>query len=425
MSVTVRFLGVGSLLIGLFIVLGCATEIVPPVVQQNIEAQEELKHGRTAYQVGSYDDAIQVSLKLIEKDPDASFIDEAYWTLAKSYEAKGQFDLALKEYKRFRSTFSQSSHGDEALEKIRDLESKVPMSSERVSKQPDPSRNEYRIGNEDELDISVYGDEKLSKIQTVRPDGKIAYPFVGDLQATGSTPDELKAQITAGLSQLFRNPRVTVIVTKQTGKPVYLLGEVKKPGYLRLKLQASLLEAISQAEGLTETADLRGALLIREGQVLPVSFEKLLRRGDFSQNINLQPQDMVFIPNISYRKVLVLGEVKSPQAVPLKPGMTLMEVIAQAGGFTKDAVPKHILVLRGGLGDPQALNVNADEITKPGGAPQNLLLQPNDIVYVPKTILVDVERYVDIVTKLAQTFFFAQFGVSNILQNSGVIPVPR
>jgi protein involved in polysaccharide export with SLBB domain len=228
-----------------------------------------------------------------------------------------------------------------------------------------------------------------------------------------------------------------VIVTKQTGKPVYLLGEVKKPGYLRLKLQASLLEAISQAEGLTETADLQGSLLIRDGQVLPVNFEKLLRRVDFTQNINLQPQDTIFIPNISYRKVLILGEVKNPQVFALKPGVTLIELIAQAGGFTKDAVPKHTLVLRGGLGDPQVMKVNADEITKRGSVPQNILLQPNDIVYVPKTILVDVERYVALVAQIAQTFFFAEFGISvypsvkaaitgeSVSQTTTVVPVTR
>jgi polysaccharide biosynthesis/export protein len=196
----------------------------------------------------------------------------------------------------------------------------------------------YRIGEDDELEISVYGEADLSKTQTVRPDGKIAFPLVGDVQASGLTPDELRAHLTQQLARFVHTPRVTVIVSAYKSKRVTVLGEVQSPGIVPLSAHTSLLEAISAAGGVTEDADLEGAMLVRQGRVMPADFARLLRGGEVAQNnLPLEPADVILIPNIAAKKVFVLGEVQRPLVTSLKYQTSLVELVAMAGGFTRDA----------------------------------------------------------------------------------------
>ena len=255
------------------------------------------------------------------------------------------------------------------------------------------SAKEYRIGVDDELEISVYGDKDLGKIQSVRPDGKIDLPLAGAVQASGLTADELREELQQRLSKYLRSPQVTVIITKYNSKKVSILGEVKTPGLLRLSSDINLLEAISRAGGLTDDADLAGALLVREGKILPLSFEKLLRRGDFSQNVPLESNDVILLPNIKDKKVFILGEVKKTLVATLKPGVTLIEALSMAEGFTVDAQRSNVLIIRGGLGSPKIMEINVDEITKREQTAHNVQLQPGDIVYVPKTLIANVVQY--------------------------------
>lgn len=238
--------------------------------------------------------------------------------------------------------------------------------------------NSFRIGEEDEVEVSVYGHPDLTKTQIVRPDGKVAVPLVGDVQASGVLPDDLRAEITQQLAKYVKDPAVTVIITKYNSKKISVLGEVRTPGLLRLSTDITLLEAISRAGGITENADLQGAMLLRAGRILPVNFERLMRAGDFSQNVVLSPNDVVLIPNITDKKAFILGEVRKPLVVALKPGTTLVELISRAGGVTEEADLSAALLLR----DAQRVPVDFDKLLK-GDASQNVLLRPNDLVLIP------------------------------------------
>jgi len=274
------------------------------------------------------------------------------------------------------------------------------------------SSEEYRIGEDDELEISVYGDTDLVKTQTVRPGGKIAFPLLGDVQASGLTADELRERIGQGLSKYVVNPRVTVIITKYNSKQVVVLGEVKAPGVIRLSSDVNIIQAISRVGGNTDEADLRGALLVRDGQILAVDFERLLRQGDFSHNLLLRPNDTILIPHIAAKKVFVLGEVTKPLVVQLKHGVTLIEAIVMAGGFTRDAELRDVLILRGGLGAPHILEVNLDAMTKKGHMAQNVLLQPGDIIYVPRTLIANVERFFERLRTILTPIVLAETGIA-------------
>lgn len=375
------------------------------------EVKDDLQIARELFGRGSYDEAIGVLQRILDQPAGAATY-EAHWLLAQTHEAKGDIQAALRDYHSIRKDFPQTAHGMEALEKIQLLQPTVmspPQPRETIAQTPS---GEYRLGEEDELDISVYGDEELSKIQTVRPDGKIAFPLIGDVQAAGLTPDELREQITRRLSKYLKTPRLTVIVSQYNSKQVYVLGQVKTPGVLRLSNDITVLQGIARAGGATDDADLRGALLVRNSHVLPVNFERLLRNGDVTHNVLMRQNDTILIPSVSARKVFVLGEVKLPIAIPLRNPISLIESLSMAGGFTRDAEPKSIAIIRGGLGARGMLTVNVDEITKDGLTAGNLLLQPNDIVYVPRSFIADVDRFLDHVARIVTPVVLAEFGIA-------------
>ena len=402
----------------------------------SLQEQARFSEGLAAYERGSYADAIHIFEELLGSEVGTAARYETHWMLAKSYEDQGDWEAALREYRLFRSTYPQTAHGNEAQDKLQALQQRLPVSSVRSPAIETTSAKEYRIGEEDELEISVYADDDLIKTQTVRPDGKIAFPLIGDLQAKGLTPAEVREQVTQRLYKFVKNPQVTVIVSKYNSNQVYVLGQVRTPGVLRLSSDITVVQAISRVGGTTDDADLQGALLIRDSQILPVSFDKLLQHGDFTQNVLLRPNDAILIPNASAKKVFVLGEVKLPLAISIRHPVTLIEAISMAGGFTADAKSRNVVVARGGLGAANILKVNVDDITEQGLIAKNMLLQPNDIVYVPKSIIAEVSYYAQKISSILTPIILTEFGISlyptvkSVIEtgkplNQQIVPIPQ
>jgi protein involved in polysaccharide export with SLBB domain len=178
-----------------------------------------------------------------------------------------------------------------------------------------------------------------------------------------------------------------------------------------------LLEALSLAGGAArstsqisteELADLRHSFVMRQNQLLPIDFQRLLREGDMAQNIYLQPDDFVYVPSALSQEVYVLGAVRFPRAVPYSQGMTVVGALAGASGAAQidwlapgsvglapDAFLSHVAVVRGSLAQPELTVVNCTDIIK-GRAP-DLLIEPGDIVYVPNTPYSTAKRYLNII----------------------------
>ena len=245
--------------------------------------------------------------------------------------------------------------------------------------QSDTIVGDYILGEEDEIEISVYGNEDLEKTQAVRPGGFITFPLVGSLRASGRTPEELREQLTGQLSTYIRNPQVTVIVRTYNSRKISVLGQVKAPGLHRIISNISVLEALSRAGGMNEDADLRGTLVLRGQQIVPVDFTRLLKFGDAGQNVPLQPGDVILVPSINEKKVFVLGQVRTPQVVPLTPDLSVVEAISRAGGLTEDADLSGAMVVRSG----NALPVSFDRLMRGSDLSQNILLQTDDTILVP------------------------------------------
>lgn len=124
--------------------------------------------------------------------------------------------------------------------------------------------DKYLIGPGDVLHVSVWKDQGLDRVITVRPDGMISFPLVNDVQASGQTPQQLQKTLTDKLKQYMSEPEVSVVVQEVHSYAVSVLGEVKTPGRYELKGQATVLDVLAQAGGLTEFASPSRIVVLRD-----------------------------------------------------------------------------------------------------------------------------------------------------------------
>lgn len=242
---------------------------------------------------------------------------------------------------------------------------------------------DYRIGIDDILVISVWDQKDLDQVVSVRPDGKISLPLVGEMQAGGLTVAELASRLTAQYSRTVRGAQVTVSVREIRSRPVYFLGGVVKPGAMQLTQEMTILQALSAVGGPLPTADLESAFVLRGGKQIPVNLQDMLQRGNLTQNMNLQPGDTVVVPSAG--AVYVQGEVKTPGQVKYARDLTVTTAIAAAGGFTQMASPRRVTVMRGDGAKKQILRVNVNDILSETDS-KDIPLKPNDIVIVPQRL---------------------------------------
>ena len=166
---------------------------------------------------------------------------------------------------------------------------------------------EYQIGPGDELQIFVWRHADASTSLPVRPDGMISTPLVEDLQAAGKTPTQLARDVEAVLSEYIKNPVVTVIVTGFVGDladQVRVVGQAQTPRSLPYRQNLTLLDVLIEVGGLTDLAAGRRAKIIRrsgsEMIEIKVRPDKLLDKGDISQNLKMMPGDVLIIPEARF-----------------------------------------------------------------------------------------------------------------------------
>ena len=248
----------------------------------------------------------------------------------------------------------------------------------------------FTLGPGDVIDIELLGrdDEPVSTL--VCPDGRIYYHLLPGLDVWGKTLAETRQDLEAGLREFLRNPEVVVSLRKVVSKRVWLLGRLSRPGIYPLDTPMTVVEAIVKAGGLESSrftgttealADLHHSFLIRDGEILPVNFHRLLREGDLSHNVYLRSDDYIYVPSALSQEVFVLGAVREPRSVGFKEHMTLASAIAIAEGTIEHAHLSHVAIVRGSLVEPSIAIVDYAKIIR-GEAP-DVLLEPRDIVHVP------------------------------------------
>jgi polysaccharide export outer membrane protein len=160
----------------------------------------------------------------------------------------------------------------------------------------------YLIGPGDSVNIVVWRNPELSMSVPVRPDGKITAPLIEDLVAQGKDSTTLAREIEKQLSKYVREPIVTVIVTGFVGpysEQIRVVGEAAKPQALPYKQKMTLLDVMIVVGGLTDFADGNKAVLLRTAdgnKQFSVRLRDLVKRGDFSANVDVKPGDVLIIP---------------------------------------------------------------------------------------------------------------------------------
>ncbi|MCF6281039.1 MAG: polysaccharide export protein [Candidatus Polarisedimenticolaceae bacterium] len=161
----------------------------------------------------------------------------------------------------------------------------------------------YKIGPGDQLDIFVWGNPDLSRAVVVRPDGYITAPLVEDVHASGSTAEALSSAIEEKLSKYIKTPNVTVSISSFVGRydeQVRVVGQAAQPQALSYRENMTVLDVIIAVGGLTEFADGNGATIVRKIDGEKVQFEvhldDLIKQGNISENIEMQPGDILIIP---------------------------------------------------------------------------------------------------------------------------------
>ncbi len=158
----------------------------------------------------------------------------------------------------------------------------------------------FRLGAGDVLNVFIWKHKELSTIVTVRPDGKISYPLIGEIDAKGLTLNEIEERINKQLKQHIQDPQVTVILEGTHSFRIFVLGEVMQPGVFELKAPITVIQALAMARGLTTFASRNKIFIVNPSrggdQRLPFNYTKFVQGEDSNQNIFLRPGDTVIVP---------------------------------------------------------------------------------------------------------------------------------
>lgn len=161
------------------------------------------------------------------------------------------------------------------------------------------ARGEYLLGAGDTIEVQVWKEEGLSRTLSVRLDGRISLPLIGEIEAAGKSPRELAAQIEKKYRHILSEPSVTVILS-QSNDHYYVIGQVKQPGEFSLNAPLTVLQALARSGGFLEWAKTSNIELIRRKKgtekLLTFDYNNLVNKGDLSQQILLAPGDTIIVP---------------------------------------------------------------------------------------------------------------------------------
>jgi polysaccharide export outer membrane protein len=270
-----------------------------------------------------------------------------------------------------------------------------------------PSR--YTLGPGDVISVIVWAHPELSGKQTIGPDGTVQVPFVGTIEVSNLTADEVSAKLTRVLSDYYAGPpAATTTINSYAGNNIIVLGHVAKPGLLHFADSPTLLEVLARAGAQNSPKqDISGVLTrcaIFRGNESAVWMDlRPLLRGDAPfLNIRLRPNDLVYVPD-SDEQVYVMGQVKNPGVYPLTPNMSFLSAIAQAGGTNDNAQAGKIIISRPSQNIQRVIDlktfVNGDHGV-------NYSLEAGDIVYVPKSGLAKVGYVLQQINPITQSLLF-------------------
>ena len=167
--------------------------------------------------------------------------------------------------------------------------------------EPVTPRKGYRIGTGDVLQVVVYKEPDASVPDaTVRSDGKISMPMLGEVEVQGLTPSELEKSLELRLAKFINEPEVTVLIRTVQSERIYVVGKVRKEGPIRLAGPMTIMQAMSEAGGPTEFAKTTRIYLLRSDGPnqfrIPFNYKDVVRGRHPEQNILVQAGDTLVVP---------------------------------------------------------------------------------------------------------------------------------
>ena len=245
---------------------------------------------------------------------------------------------------------------------------------------------DYRIHAGDQLSVSVYGEPTLTQNVTVLPDATIAYPMVGRVSLSDQTSTQAAETLRKALSKYVRNPMVSVGVVTEGQLTVMVLGNVKTPGKYTIPYRSHVTDAVAAAGGIGPTnGDYPTARVSDVSGVRDASLQSVLRGGVVSDDIVLNDNSVVYVPSPVTFSVEVIGAVDHPGDLTVSEGDRLTTAIAKAGNSTgSNADLNAIRVTRVVNGQTKVYNINLYNQLQHGDLTSDIVLQKNDVVYVPQ-----------------------------------------
>lgn len=235
--------------------------------------------------------------------------------------------------------------------------------------------SDYKLGAGDVVKITVWDHADLSVETQLTKDGEVNFPLIGLISLNGlsvAAAENALASVLRSAGYIVK-PSVSILVTQYVSHRFTILGEVNKPGRYPLDSQTSLLDALAIATGVTPSAG-DTVLLTRDNTQVTYSVAQLAGESDpDKRNIWLKAGDVLFIPR---SQVFVLGEVQRPGNFRLEPGMTVMQAISVAGGFSSKASHSSIKITRK-LADGSSKEMKSVSLSD--------ALSVNDVVYVEES----------------------------------------
>jgi len=267
----------------------------------------------------------------------------------------------------------------------------------------------YRIGPRDVLTLTIYagGQEQQVTHLTVSSQGMINVPFIGPVRTVGLTIPQLEKLVKEPLAaNFFVNPEINIVISEYHSLQYYISGAIGSPGLYEMKSEATLMELIAKAGGVSSNrgniayilhqstnhveSEKENHSLFSDKDPLKIDLKKLLDKGDMSQNIVLESGDVVYIPlqaslDLAESKIYVEGEVKSPGVYEYQEGLTALNACIMAGGFSKFAAPNRTRIIRQNGEDQIIIKINLNDVKK--GKILDAEIKSGDRIHIPETWL--------------------------------------
>jgi polysaccharide biosynthesis/export protein len=267
----------------------------------------------------------------------------------------------------------------------------------------------YRIGPADTLAFRSFDDESLNSNDIlVRHDGHISLPWISDLKVAGLTREEATEVVREAYQELYYDAEVSLQIIQATSRSYTVTGDVNRPAEFPYTKPVTLLDAIIAAGSLRVNqrggdsfvggqGQLVKAFIIRGTGAERIAHEYDLRNMEKGGNHDTQtlvlPGDTIYIPE-GLNLVYVLGEVGRPGIQPLQEGMTLLQLLSSSGGFNESSARMKQIVLIRELDDTET-EVKLFDLKKMMKTGGDILIQPGDIVYVPRKRLITLGEFIN------------------------------